>query len=283
MSDDDAAHGSGKTDRNPDVGQIDYVQLRGIPDVHFMRVTRNRQYWNVFHEDYVLCPCRDAAAEWRYRGRDHRLDPGVTMLLEPGETHVNVRVLKRADFVVVWLPPAVMQDAAHELGRSDRLHFGAPQTVDPALFAAIYALSQCDPHQALEQQSRLVQIQRALFERHAERPVLAWPARRERAATERAARYLRERWSDPVTLMELAAVVGLSRFHLVHCFVRHFGIPPHRYQLRVRIERARLLLKRGVSVADVALSTGFADQSHLTRHFRATFGITPSRMRCLTS
>ncbi|HET9123011.1 MAG TPA: AraC family transcriptional regulator [Acidiferrobacteraceae bacterium] len=276
MSHQETAAAGAATPSHPDIGRLTFYRPGGIPDVHIMRAEQNRQCWRVFHEDYVLCSCRDAAAEWRYRGRDHRLQAGTQMLLEPGETHVNTRVLKPADFVVVWLPARLMQDAAQEFGRG-ALHFRQAQTADRMLYDAIEGLSQCCPHEALEQQSRLAQVQRILLERYAEHPIAAGPMRRERPAIEQVKRYIKEHAALPVTLTELAAVGGLSRFHLVRAFHRQVGMPPHRYQICVRVERARGLLEQGVPVVEAALVTGFADQSHLTRHFRATFGTTPAR------
>lgn len=63
--------------------------------------------------------------------------------------------------------------------------------------------------------------------------------RRERPAIEQVKRYIKEHAALPVTLTELAAVGGLSRFHLVRAFHRQVGMLPHRYQICVRVERAR--------------------------------------------
>jgi AraC-like DNA-binding protein len=76
-------------------------------------------------------------------------------------------------------------------------------------------------------------------------------------------------------LARLAKEVGLSPFQVVRAFKRRFGVPPHVYQLTVRIARARRLLLQGVATADVAAECGFVDQSHLSRHFKQHVGVTP--------
>lgn len=263
------------------VGTITYDRPIGLPGVDIMRAEQDSQYWRVFHEDYVLCSCRAAAAQWRYRHRDYRLQDLRQMLLEPGEMHVNTRVLKPADFVVVSIPPNVMADAARELGRPDTPHFREGQVSDHVLHAALFALCACDADNVLEQQSRFAHLQHLVLERHMERGVGVIPVRRDRHAIERARCYIKENVSEVITLTQLSRVAGLSRFHLVRSFTRHVGVAPHRYQICVRVARARRLLKKGASIAEAALSTGFADQSHLTRHFRQTFGITPGRFIAL--
>jgi len=93
----------------------------------------------------------------------------------------------------------------------------------------------------------------------------------------RARDFIRGHYKDSISLDDLATVSGLSRFHLAHSFVAAFGLPPHSFQIHVRVEKARSLLAAGISPALVAADTGFADQSHLIRHFRRINGITPKQ------
>jgi len=64
----------------------------------------------------------------------------------------------------------------------------------------------------------------------------------------------------------------MSRFHFLRIFAQQFGWPPHAYQMALRVERARILLKAGVPIGDIEL--GFMDQSHFTRHFKESIGVT---------
>jgi AraC-like DNA-binding protein len=93
----------------------------------------------------------------------------------------------------------------------------------------------------------------------------------------RARRFLEERWAAPVSLAELAAHAGLSRFELARTFRAQVGLPPHAFQLDLRIARARALLAAGEPAAAVAATCGFYDQAHLTRVFKRAVGVTPAR------
>ena len=77
----------------------------------------------------------------------------------------------------------------------------------------------------------------------------------------------------------MAAEVGLSPLYLARHFKEMFGETPHRYVLRRRIERARRLLLMGAGIAEVAVASGFSDQSSLTRAFRQATGTTPGAFR----
>jgi len=84
---------------------------------------------------------------------------------------------------------------------------------------------------------------------------------------------------DP-TLGEVAEQCGLSRGHFAKAFRISTGTTPHRWRQRSRIDRAKELLAAGhLSLADVALASGFADQSHFTRVFSRMVGETPAGWR----
>ncbi|MBS1171017.1 MAG: transcriptional regulator, AraC family [Burkholderiaceae bacterium] len=77
------------------------------------------------------------------------------------------------------------------------------------------------------------------------------------------------------SITHLAAEVGLSRFHLIRIFRRHTGLTPHAYLLDCRINKARHLLREGVSLAELAQHLGFSDQSHFQKAFRQRVCATP--------
>lgn len=93
----------------------------------------------------------------------------------------------------------------------------------------------------------------------------------------RAREYLAEHFAEPVSLADLERVAGLTRFHLVRSFAARYGLPPHAYQVQLRLAAARRLIRAGLPLAQVAAEAGFADQSHLGRHFKRVWGVTPGR------
>jgi AraC-like DNA-binding protein len=86
--------------------------------------------------------------------------------------------------------------------------------------------------------------------------------------------------SESVDLAGLAAVAGLSVFHFAREFKQSAGVAPHYYLIGRRVERARKMLTRtDRPLSEIALVAGFADQSHLARHFRRIIGMTPGECR----
>lgn len=96
----------------------------------------------------------------------------------------------------------------------------------------------------------------------------------------RAKELLESDLSGEFPLSRLALECGLSVRHFTRAFRQSVGMPPHRYLLKRRIERARDLLRNpALSLLDVALACGFADQSHFTRLFRASMDMSPGVWR----
>ncbi|WP_261843475.1 AraC family transcriptional regulator [Aliamphritea ceti] len=83
--------------------------------------------------------------------------------------------------------------------------------------------------------------------------------------------------AEKIKLEQLAVLCGLSRFQFLRRFERTTGLTPHVWLIRLRLERACLLLSApGVSIAGVSQSVGFYDQSHFNRAFKQAYGVAPS-------
>lgn len=92
----------------------------------------------------------------------------------------------------------------------------------------------------------------------------------------RATEYMTEHLGDPVPLKDLAEQTGLSPSRFGRAFKLSMGISPHRWQMNLRILEAQELLREGKRPqADIALATGFAEQSHFSRVFKEAVGVPP--------
>jgi AraC-like DNA-binding protein len=92
-----------------------------------------------------------------------------------------------------------------------------------------------------------------------------------------ALRHIERNFTDSVYVEELAALARLSVCRFVTVFRMQVGLTPHRFICHRRIRYAKVLLRDGVPMAQVASDAGFFDQSHLARHFKSVCGITPGR------
>ncbi len=92
--------------------------------------------------------------------------------------------------------------------------------------------------------------------------------------------YIQQRIAGDLTLVEIASVANISPSHFNVLFKRSVGVPVHRYVMRKRVERAvELLTRTQLPLCEVALRSGFANQSHLALRLRRTLGFTPKALR----
>jgi AraC-like DNA-binding protein len=88
-----------------------------------------------------------------------------------------------------------------------------------------------------------------------------------------------ERYSEPLTLEELAAMVGRSRGHVATAFRKETGMSAHEYLTRVRLRRALELIRKGAKIEAVSLLVGYRSKKNFYRHFNRHVGLTPLAYR----
>lgn len=262
--------------------RIRLLDGRTLPGTVWILASGAQRLWRVFHEEYELCVLppegnqRDGGASYTYRRWHVPCRPGALYLLEPDTLHANDRLFGPSNYYVIKVQRAVVAEIAEELGLGGSPHFRMASTESPPLIDALRALSgaassaEMDP---LEKETSLLRVLRMVLEECGEgraRDPAAPPA----AALARAREYLHAHATTPVTLADLSRTSGLSRYHLVRAFTRAFGLPPHAYQLQLRVAEARRQLAAGTSPS--AVEAGFFDQAHLTKHFKRAYAVTPA-------
>lgn len=101
-----------------------------------------------------------------------------------------------------------------------------------------------------------------------------------RRALKDAIDYVGDNLEKDLKLAEIAGAAHMSPYHFSRLFKESTGLTPHQYVIERRIQRAKELL-RGTTlpIAEIALSCGFANQSHLNRHFKRLLGVRPKALR----
>jgi AraC-like DNA-binding protein len=94
----------------------------------------------------------------------------------------------------------------------------------------------------------------------------------------RAADHIEAEYARPLTLAELAATAGMSKFHFARVFGSLVGMPPHQYLIAVRLREAARRLELGASVTSTCYGVGFSSPSHFAAAFRRRFGVRPSAL-----
>ncbi len=92
--------------------------------------------------------------------------------------------------------------------------------------------------------------------------------------------YIGDNLEKDLTLAEIAGAAHMSPYHFSRLFKQSVGLTPHRYVIECRVQRAKELLGGStLPIAEIALLCGFANQSHLNKHFKRVFGVNPKALR----
>ncbi|WP_326780710.1 AraC family transcriptional regulator [Streptomyces longwoodensis] len=250
-------------------------RVRGVTEVFHAHFTEYAYPMHV-HDAWTLLIVDDGAVRYDLERHEHGTPHDTVSLLPPHVPHNGAPATphgfrKR----VVYLDASVLGEDL--IGAA----VDGPDLRDALLRRRVGQLhtALAQPGDELEAESRLTFVAGHLRERLDERLRPAGRDARDPALARRLRELLDARVTDGVTLEEAARLLHAHPAHLVRAFSGAYGIAPHQYLTSRRVGRARRLLLDGLPPGEVATTTGFFDQAHLTRHFRKLVGVTPGRYR----
>lgn len=226
------------------------------------------------HDTYAIGLTLSGVQCFHYRRSLRSSTPGQAIVLHPDEAHDGQAGTSDGfRYQMIYVQPAAIQEV---LGGKSLPFVEGGVTNDRRLFeAAKTALRQMGGDaEALERDDALVGLALALDSVSG-----AKSARKsvDFATVQCAREYLYASSHRAITLDELALACGRDRWSLSRDFRTFYGTSPYRYLVMRRLEVARTMMLRGVSLAETAAAAGFADQSHMTRHFCRAYGMPPAR------
>jgi len=234
------------------------------------------------HEGFAIGLIEAGVQATDYRGAKHYATAGDICLINPGEPHTGYAPDEKGWTYRCSYPSAMtlreaMEDAAG--GTAEVPYFPSPVIRDPYVACLLrdFFASLDDRGNRLEKESRLLSALIGMIGRHAVVRPDSRRTGRERPAVKKIRNHIHDRYRENISLADLAAVSGMSRYHLIRVFRMETGLSPHAYLTQVRVNKAKELLGRRVPIAHAAASAGFFDQSHLARHFKSITGLTPGQ------
>lgn len=239
-----------------------------IPGLRAFRWSSDGPY-TAMKESYAIGLVERGRTVYLHGGREYRCGPGSLHLKQPGDVHRDVARDGPVDIQVVSFPATVVESVFGLPGPRRVEAQLEPNDPRGAPFRRLHAAVRAgDGRLALE-----VAVTEAI--------AAIGEVRDRRSAHTRAVRHtldlLRSRFTETVTLDDLAAHAGVDKFRLCRAFRAEVGMPPHTYLTHLRVVRAKALLAAGAPPREVAAEVGFYDQSQLHRHFRRIVGTTPGR------
>lgn len=260
-----------------------------IPQFSDLELLRARHQTQRFprhtHERYAVGVIEQGALGFFYRGENVIAASGNINLCIPGEVHTgHPAVAEGWSYRMFYFDVGFLEAVASEIAdRPQQLPFFQSGVIaDPDMAQRLRQLHRHleEPNVSfLQQETELLELLAQFIKRHAEAPPPLASAGQESYAVTQVKQYIESHYAEDISLSALSQLTHLSRYHLIRVFRLAVGIPPHAYLRQVRIRQAKEMLAKGWPVADVAIATGFTNQSHLNRWFKRLWGITPGQYR----
>ena len=254
-------------------------RVQALNDVECLKaVDINHAFDRHIHNGFGLAVVDQGQLAYRTETIDSLLRPGDVLVINPGQVHwggtvngdrYSYRILYPACETVARTIPG------HEGQRLP--YFANNQICDRVLAQRLQRLLtvlEQDPI-TLAQETYLTTVLADLVVRHAERTID--PLTPENRIVQSIRDYIEAFYMQNPSLTDLADLAQMKPLRLLRTFRKEMGLPPHAYLLQVRIHHAKAQLAQGRPIAEVAIATGFADQSHFTRHFKRFVGVTPGQ------
>jgi AraC-like DNA-binding protein len=233
------------------------------------------------HDTYAIGITTAGVQTFSYRGSRRICLPGQLHILHPDETHDGAAGTEDGfGYRIIYLAPELVRHALD----GDALPFVANPVQPPTPTTRHIASLLVDIDEPI---SDLARVEIAVTVADTLRALSGRPDRGRVRIDNRAVELVRDhltahaREQTPASLLE--EIAGTDRFTIARHFRRAFGTSPDRYRTMRRLALARTAIESGLPLARAAAEAGFADQSHMTRQFKRTYGLTPARWTALTA
>ena len=235
------------------------------------------------HDTFAIGVILAGAEAFRYRGARHIAPAGSLVAVNPDELHDGQPSEDGYAYRMLYPSVALVQAIADEL---DDRPAGFPAFAQPVMQDAEAAARLSAAHALMEGRADRLAVDEAftaalslLVRRHSRSEAQGRRLGREALPIRRARRLVDDFYMQDLTLNQLAAAAGFSRFYFLRAFRREVGVTPHAYLTGRRIAAAKVLLDGDQALSEAALACGFYDQSHFTRAFKGCTGVTPGQYR----
>ncbi|WP_051387157.1 AraC family transcriptional regulator [Bradyrhizobium sp. ARR65] len=227
------------------------------------------------HDTYAIGLTFSGVQTFHFRGEQWHCLPGQCHILHPDEPHDGGTEAQGGfRYRIVYVDPSLVRAAHGETA----LPFVARPVVDGARIPWERAFDIWNFDETLDEirQTELVLAAVSLL-RAASANVAPRPPKLDLGRLSRVRELLSASSAEEHSMDELERIADLDRWTLARQFRAAFGTSPSRFRIMRRLDQARRSIRSGSSLAEAAIESGFADQSHMSRQFKRAYGLTPAK------
>lgn len=239
--------------------------------------TSQLSYKKHAHEEYSLGIVDKGKSSFWYEGKSQEVSPKTIVFIPPDLVHsCNPQQEEQWKYNMLFINATWIDGFMNRKVKSLYPYPVVLNISDPEIFSMTNIMIENLIQNAspLEKEESII----AIFERILSQiDPLPTKMKKELPKLQIVKEYLHDNYFEKITLDQLGQISGINKFYIIRLFKEAFGIPPHMYQTLLRINYAKKQLRKQRPLTEVALETGFFDQSHFSKVFKSHMGITPDR------
>lgn len=240
----------------------------------------SQKFPNHFHEYYVIGFIEHGKRHLSCKNKSYQIEDGDVLLFNPHDNHQCEQIdNKFLDYRCINIEVNVMKKIAFEIINEDYI----PYFTNNVLFRSDLVSSLRELHRMIIHEEKDFKkeeifffIMEQLITEHSNvnsSKILQDSNTEIKVICD----FLNDNYMESITLNDLINLTGVSKYYLLRSFTKQKGISPYSYLEAIRIGEAKKFLEQGISPMDVALKTGFTDQSHFSNFFKKLIGLTPKQ------
>jgi len=243
---------------------------------HFKGIMQ--KFPNHFHEYYVIGFIESGQRYLSCKNKDYTIEPGDLLLFNPGDNHTCEQCDgKTLSYRCINIQQKAMDKAVFEIAGESYLPYFTEQVVFHSELVPLLKelhLMIMQEEKDFRKEELFFFLLEQLIEEYTDQD-MPLPKLEQNTGIKAVCEFLEQNYMNNITLDDLSKLTGLSKYYLLHSFTKQKGISPYSYLITIRINKAKKLLEQKVSPIEMALRTGFTDQSHFSNFFKKFIGLTP--------
>ncbi|MDF2505357.1 AraC family transcriptional regulator [Clostridium sp.] len=239
-----------------------------------------QKFPNHFHNYYVIGFIESGQRHLSCKNKSYNIETGDLIIFNPGDTHTCKQIDNGTlDYRCINIQSDIMKNIVLQITNKEYL----PYFTEPVLFHNNLVSSLRELHFMIIEEEKDFKkeeifffIMEQLIGEYSD-VISSFLSQEPNTEIKTVCDFLQNNYMKNIKLNDLSTLTGISKYYLLHSFTKQKGISPYSYLESIRIDKAKKFLEQGISPMEVALKTGFTDQSHFTNFFKKLIGLTPKQ------
>jgi AraC-like DNA-binding protein len=265
------------------------VKIVRLPFAKQIEAITGTNISNIFkrhiHKAYIIGKVTEGKRSVIHTEGSSEISMGEMFLINPGQVHTcrSAEDTKCHSYQILSVGVGQMQSIAKEISEKPenkpyfpQIHY-QDKDISEKFENLFKLLEKCNSQ--LEIETEIILLLSSIIINFSKSPPEICPIGEQNISVTRVCKYIANNYSENLSLIKLSRIACLSPFHFQRVFTKIMGISAHDYQMHYRISEAKKMLLSSKEIADIAIETGFVDQSHFSRIFKKTIGIPPGKYK----